>query len=196
MKAIRVHEFGGPEKLKWVEVPDPVCGPGQLRLKIKAVGVNPVETYIRSGLFPVKPSLPYTPGTDAAGVVDAVGPQVTAWKPGDRVYTTGSVSGTYAEFCLCQSAQVRMLPEGISYSEGASLGIPYATAVQALLMKARAEQDEIVLIHGATGGVGIAAVQVSRRLGLRVIGTGGTEEGRQLLLRERVQAVDHGQADY
>src|SRR4051812_20928728 len=101
MKAIRVHEFGPPEVMKLEQVSDPAPGPGQVVVRLHAVGVNPVEGYIRSGTYAVKPPLPYTPGSDAGGVVHAVGDGVTQYKPGDRVYTAGSVTGTYAEMALC-----------------------------------------------------------------------------------------------
>src|SRR5215216_6334814 len=101
MKAIRVHEFGGPEVLKLEEVPDLKPGPEQVLVRVKAVGVNPVDTYIRSGMHAVKPSLPYTPGMDAAGDVEAIGEGVRRVAVGDRVYTGGSLTGTYAEQALC-----------------------------------------------------------------------------------------------
>src|SRR5215813_4535581 len=109
MKAIRVHEFGGPEVLKLEDVPDLQPGPGQVLVQVHAVGVNPVETYIRTGTYATKPTLPYTPGGDGAGVVASVGSGVSSVKPGDRVYTAGSVSGTYAEQTLCNEAQVLAL---------------------------------------------------------------------------------------
>src|SRR4051794_30200134 len=101
MKAIIVREFGAPEVMELVETETPSTGANQVLVKIHAVGVNPVETYMRSGNYPLKPSLPYTPGKDGAGIVEAVGSSVTAWKPADRVYTAGSDSGTYAEYSLC-----------------------------------------------------------------------------------------------
>src|SRR5277367_2993475 len=109
MKAIRVHEFGGPEVLKLEEVADLQPGPGQVVVRVHAVGVNPVEAYVRTGTYAMKPSLPYTPGADAGGVVSAVGEGVTSVKAGDRVYASGSLSGTYAEQALCAEAQVHPL---------------------------------------------------------------------------------------
>src|SRR3989304_6427780 len=118
MKAIRVHEFGPPDVLKVEDVPQPSPKAGQALVKIKAAGVNPVDTYMRAGLF-YKKDLPYTPGTDAAGVVEAVGEGVEDIRPGDRVYTSGSLTGTYAELCLCKAAQLHRLPEKLSFSQGA-----------------------------------------------------------------------------
>src|SRR6266496_6567712 len=110
MKAIRVYEFGGPEVLRLDEVPTPRPGPSEVVVRMHAAGVNPVETYIRAGKYARLPALPYTPGNDGAGVVEQVGSDVSEFKPGDRVYTAGSVSGTYAEFTLCNMELVHPLP--------------------------------------------------------------------------------------
>jgi NADPH2:quinone reductase len=197
MKAIRVHQFGGPEVLRVEEVPDPVAGPGQVLVRARAVGVNPVETYIRSGAYARKPTLPYTPGTDAAGVVEAVGAGVTQVKPGDRVYTSGTLTGAYAEKTLCDAAQVHPLASNISEKQGAAIGIPYATAYRALFQKAQAKAGETVLVHGASGGVGVAAVQLARAAGMTIIGTAGTEQGRRHVAEQGAHhALDHRSADY
>jgi NADPH2:quinone reductase len=181
MKAIKITEFGGPEVLRCCEVPDLAPSEKQLLLKICAIGVNPVETYIRSGAYARLPELPHTPGTDAAGVVEAVGSGVSLFKPGDRVYTSGTITGAYAEHALCVQTQVHLLPGAVSFEQGASLGIPYATAYRALFQRAKARAGERLLVHGGSGGVGIAAVQIACAAGLRVIATAGTEEGRQLI---------------
>ena len=138
MKAIRVHEFGPPEVMILEDVPDPAAGPGQVVVRVRAAGVNPVETYIRSGVYAAKPPLPYTPGGDAAGVVEAAGAGVTRLQRGDRVYTAGSVSGAYAQLALCSADQVYPLPDAISFAQGAGLHVPYATAYRALFERARA----------------------------------------------------------
>ncbi len=119
MKAIRVHEFGDPEVMQVEEVPDPRPGPGQVVVKIRAIGINPVDTYIRSGLYHTKPQLPYTPGNDAAGIIESIGEGVNHVSIGDRVYTAGSISGTYAEQALCDAVKVHTLPEKISFTQGA-----------------------------------------------------------------------------
>ncbi len=197
MKAIRVHEFGGPEVLKLEEVPDLKSGPGQVVVRIKAAGVNPVDTYIRSGTYAHKPELPYTPGTDAGGVIEAVGPGVERVKVGDRVYVAVSATGTYAEQALCSESQVHPLPQRASFAQGAAVYVPYATAYRALFQLARAAAGETVLVHGASGGVGVAAVQLARAAGLTVIGTGGTEKGRQMVREQGAHHVlDHRAADY
>lgn len=184
MKSIRVHQFGEPDVLRLEEVPTPRPGPGEVLVQVHAIGVNPVETYLRSGSNP-NLALPYTPGMDAAGVIEAVGPEVTTLKPGDRVYTSGTLTGAYAEFALCVKARVHQLPAYLTFQQGAAINIPYATAHRALHHRARAQPGETVLIHGASGGVGIAAAQIARAAGLTIIGTAGTDSGRQLV-------ADHG----
>jgi len=197
MKAIRVHEFGGPEVMRLEEVSDPRPGPGQVLVKVHAAGVNPVDSYIRSGTYAVKPPLPYTPGMDAAGVVVEVGPDVKGLKAGDRVYTAGTLSGAYAELALCAASQVRPLPARVNFAQGAGVSIPYATAYRALFRRAQALPGETVLVHGASGGVGIAAVQMARAAGLTVIGTAGTERGRALVADQGAHhVVDHSAPGY
>ncbi|HEY3853110.1 MAG TPA: NADPH:quinone reductase [Verrucomicrobiae bacterium] len=180
MKSIRVHQFGGPEVLQLKNVPDPEPGPGQVLIHVHAIGVNPVETYLRSGANPKLP-LPYTPGTDAAGVVAKVGSGVSNFDPGARIYTSGTVTGAYANMIVCNADDAHSLPEKTSFVEGAALNIPYATAYRALFQRARAIPGETVLTHGATGGVGTAATQLARAAGLRIIGTAGTPKGEQLV---------------
>ena len=196
MRAIRVSQTGEPSVLKWEEVPDPVAGPGQVMVNVKAVGVNPVDTYIRSGKYgPV--ALPYTPGMDAAGEVSAVGEGVKKVKVGDRVYTAGTLTGSYAEKALCRENQVWPLPGNITFSQGAGLYVPYSTAYRALFQKAQARAGEVVLVHGASGGVGIAAVQWGRAAGLKIVGTASTAEGRELVLREGADGCyNHSESDY
>lgn len=197
MRAIRVSEFGGPEVLRLEEVSAPDVGRGQVLVRVSAVGVNPVDTYIRGGAHAVKPKLPYTPGTDAAGVVEATGEGVSRVRVGERVYVAGSLTGTYAELTLCDETQVHPLAERLSFAQGAGVNVPYATAYRALFRRAQAEPGESVLVHGASGGVGIAAVQLARAAGLTVYGTAGTERGRQLILEEGAHhALDHGAPDY
>jgi NADPH:quinone reductase len=196
MKAIRVREFGAPEVLRMEEVPDPRPGRGEILVRIRAVGVNPVDTYIRSGQYAIKPPLPYTPGSDAAGDVEAVGEGVTSFRPGDRVYIYRSLTGAYAAKALCAEAQVHPLPKNVSYAQGAAIGVPYTTAYRALFHKAQARPGETVLVHGASGGVGVAAVQMGRAAGMTIVGTAGTGKGKELVAREGAHhVVDHSAPD-
>jgi len=197
MKAIRVSEYGGPSVLKLEEVPTPQPGPNQVLVRILAVGVNPVDTYLRSNTDNRGPKLPYTPGSDAAGVVEVVGSGVTQVKVGDRVYVGGTSSGAYAELCLSDPGQLHPLPANATFAQGAAMNVPYATAYQALFNRAHGQAGETVLVHGASGGVGIAAVQLARARGLTVIGTAGTERGRKLVLSEGAHHVlDHTAPGY
>lgn len=197
MKAIRVHEFGGPEVLKLEDVDDPVLSAGQVLVRIGAVGVNPVDTYIRTGVHAIKPKLPYTPGLDAAGTIEAVGEGVARFGVGDRVYTAGSLTGTYAELALCEETQVHELPARISFAEGAGVFTPYVTAYRALFQRAQGRPGETVFVHGASGGVGTAALQLANAAGFKVIGTAGTEEGRNHASEQGAHYVlDHHSEDY
>lgn len=197
MKAVRVREFGIPEVMKLEDVPDPEAGPGQVVVGVRAVGVNPMETYIRSGSYHLKPELPYTPGKESAGVVESVGRGVSSVKVGDRVYTSSSLSGTYAERTLCSEDTVHRLPDRVSFEQGAAVDVAYATAYQALFQRARGLPGETVFINGASGGVGIAAVQLARNAGMTVIGTGGTGKGRALVTEQGARHVlDHTAPDY
>ncbi len=197
MKAIRVREFGGPEVMRLEEISDLRAGPGQVVVRVKAAGVNPVDAYIRTGSYARTPSLPYTPGFDAAGVVESVGEGVAGVAAGARVYVGWSLSGTYAEQTLCAESQVHRLPEKVSFAQGAAVHVPYATAYYGLFTRAAAKAGETVLVHGASGGVGVAGVQLARAAGMRVIGTAGTEKGRAMVLEQGAHhAVDHRAPDY
>jgi NADPH:quinone reductase len=197
MKAIRVHEFGGPDVLKMEEVPTPKPGAGEVLVRVHAAGVNPYDTYMRAGTYAVKPPLPYTPGSDAAGVVESVGEGVTKVKPGDRVYTAKTQSGAYAEYALALESQVYRLPDKISFAQGAALWVPYGTAYTALHHHGNAKAGETVLVHGASGGVGSAAVQFARAQGLTVMGTASTDKGREMVKKEGAHFVfNHSKAGY
>ncbi len=183
------------------EVSDVEPGPGEVVVDARAIGVNPVDTYIRAGTYAVLPELPFSPGNDAAGVVRAVGAGVDGVAPGDRVYITGTTDvgsiGAYREQTVSRASQVIALPEGVSFAQGAAIGVPYATAWVALFVKAQAQPAETVLVHGASGGVGTAAVQLAKAAGLTVIGTGGTKEGRALVGEQGADHVlDHSQPGY
>jgi NADPH2:quinone reductase len=166
-----------------------------------AAGVNPVDTYIRSGAPGRQPALPYTPGSDGAGVIEATGPDVTEYRPGDRVYLAGTAqgpyAGTYAERAACELAQVHPLPDRLSFAQGAAINVPYATAYRALFDRAQAMPGEVLLVHGGSGGVGVGAIQLGRAAGLTVFATAGTERGRAMVLEQGAHRVfDHTAADY
>jgi NADPH2:quinone reductase len=197
MKATLVREFGGPEVLKLEEIPTPKPAVGQVLVRIRAAGVNPYDTYMRAGTYAVKPPLPYTPGSDGAGVIEAVGEGVKKVKPGDRVYTAKTLSGAYAEYALALEEQVHPLPAQINFAQGAGIWVPYGTAYYALHHSAEAHASETVLVHGASGGVGSAAVQIARAIGLTVFGTAGTQKGLDLAKREGAHRVfDHTKTGY
>ena len=201
MQAILAREFGGPEVLKLEEVPDPLAGAGQVRVRIHAVGVNPYDTYMRSGAYAIKPDLPYTPGADAAGVIDQVGDGVPGLKAGDRVYvsgtTLGKAHGAYAQFAVCAPEQVHRLPERITFTQGAGLFVPYVTAWRALFGRANTRAGDTVMVHGASGGVGVAATQFAVAAGAIVIGTAGSEEGVAMVKAQGAQhAINHKTAGY
>lgn len=179
------------------EVPGLTPGPAEVLVRLHAVGVNPVDAYIRSGLYRPDLKLPYTPGLDGAGIISAIGSGVKHRQVGQRVYVAWSLSGTYAEEVVCKEFQTHPLPEGISFGQGAAIGVPYGAAYRALFQRARAVAGEAVLVHGASGGVGLAAVQLARAAGLRVIGTAGTDEGLTLVLAQGAHHVlNHRSANY
>jgi NADPH:quinone reductase len=197
MKAIIVREFGAAEVMKLEEISTPAPDENQILVRIKAAGVNPVDTYIRAGTYAQKPNLPYTPGKDGAGIVEKVGANVTKFKIGDRVLTADSGSGTYAEFALFTEKTLIKLPENVSFEQGSGVFVPYATAFRALFQKARGKAGETVLIHGASGGVGIAAIQWAKNAGLSVIGTASSDEGKNLVKEQGADfVVDHSEDNY
>ena len=182
--------------MKFEDLPDPSPGPGQVLIRVRAAGVNPVDAYIRSGTYARKPSLPYVPGADLGGVVESVGTGVTGFSKGARVYAH-AVPGTYAELAVCDEWQVNPSPDRISFQQGAALGVPYATAWRALFIRAHARAGETLLVHGASGGVGAGAVQIARAHGLRVIATAGTPEGITLVRNHGAHHVlNHREPDY
>ncbi len=190
MKAIRVYQFGEPEVMQLEEVPDLQPGTGEVLVRLQAIGVNPVDTYFRSGAI-AGVSLPFTPGFDGAGTVERVGAGVEV-AVGTRVYLAWNLSGSYAETVLCRAEQVQPLPEQVTFAQGAGVFIPYATAYRALFQRAKLIPSETVLVHGATGAVGLAAVQLAKTYGCTIIGTGGTESGRRLMVEQGAQyALDH-----
>ena len=192
MRAIYIHQFGGPEVLRMEEIPSLTVGPGQILIRIKAVGVNPVDTYIREGLYHLPIQFPFTCGFDAAGIIEDLGSDVRGWSIGDRVFMGGSLSGAYAEQALCRADQILSLPDHISFAQGAAVGIPYAAAYRALFAKARLAPGETLLIHGASGGVGCAALQFARKAQAVIFATAGSPAGRELVKNQGAARVfDH-----
>jgi NADPH2:quinone reductase len=202
MRAIVVRAFGGPEVMCLEDVPDPAPGPAHAVVRVRAAGVNPVDVYLHGGAYARKPLLPYTPGFDGAGEIEAIGADLTGFSVGDRVYIAGpgrtiAGAGTYAERALCTADQLHRLPARTTFAQGAALGVPYATAYRALFQRAEARPRETVLVHGATGGVGIAAVELAHAHGLRVIGSGSTDRGRRAAREHGADVVvDHAAPGY
>lgn len=203
MQAIRVHEFGNPPTLSYDEVPDPTPTAGEIVVDVEAIGVNPADTYVAGGAYAIVPELPYTPGMEASGTILKVGEGVTRWSEGDRVFiattVAGKLQGAYAEQVVCNADDVYELPSALTFAQGAALNIAYVTAFRALIDVAQVRPGESVLVHGATGGVGIAAVQIALAHKLDVWATGGSEKGRQLLEQQGVpaaQVLDHHAPDH
>eukprot|EP01100_Stratorugosa_tubuloviscum_P015206 TRINITY_DN8588_c0_g1_i1.p1 TRINITY_DN8588_c0_g1~~TRINITY_DN8588_c0_g1_i1.p1 ORF type:complete len:369 (+),score=210.75 TRINITY_DN8588_c0_g1_i1:104-1108(+) len=196
-KAIRVNEAGPPSVMHIEQQEINSINATQILIQIKAIGVNPVETYIRAGIYGRATQIPYTPGNDAAGIIVKIGTSVQKFKVGDRVYTAGTVNGSYAEFCICEENKVYSLPERVSFEQGAGINIPYATAFRALLHRARARAGESVLVHGGSGGVGQAAIQFAKAYGLIVYATAGTEEGLKFIKEQGAHyTFNHNDSDY
>jgi NADPH:quinone reductase len=191
MKAIRVHQFGEPDVLKLEDVPSPPVGAGQVLVRTRAIGVNPVETYIRAGKYGPK-EFPFTPGNDCAGLIERVGENVKRFKPGDRVYTDKTISGSYAELVLCDCDYVHPLPQRATFQQGAAIGAPGGAAFRGLFQRGRGIAGENVLIHGASGAVGTTAIQLARAAGLFVVATASSEDGRTYAIEQGAHhAVDH-----
>src|SRR2546423_4703929 len=191
MKSILVREFGGPEVLKLEEVPTPKPQAGQVLVRIHAAGVNPYDTYIRNGTSARNPRLPYTPGTDAAGTIEAVANGVSKFKSGARVYTAQTVTGAYAEYALALEDQLHRLPKVISFEQGAGVWVPYGTAYHALHHFAKARASETLLVHGASGGVGTAPPPIARPLGVTVLRPPGYDQGLYLIKRQGPHPAFH-----
>ena len=191
-KAIRVRKFGGPEVLRIEETETADPGPGEILVKLEAAGINPVDTYQREGSRGYSPELPWTPGLDGAGTVASVGKNAGRLKEGDSVYLAGSLTGTYAEYAVCRADRVFPLPAGLDFRDGAALYVNYFTACRALFQRGAVRPGEKVLVHGASGGVGTAALQWLRWKGIEAAATAGTPEGiRQALEQGASEAVNH-----
>ena len=185
-RAVRIHETGGPEVLRLEELPVPEPGPGEIRLRQTAIGLNYIDTYHRSGLYPL-PALPAVLGREAAGVVVAVGPEVSEFRPGDRVAYAMSAGAYAAERNLAAREAVR-LPQTISDRQAAAMMLKGLTAQYLLRRTHRVREGETILVHAAAGGVGLILCQWAKRLGATVIGTVGTDEKAELA---RAHGCDH-----
>jgi NADPH2:quinone reductase len=198
---VLAREFGGPDVLRVEDVPQPEPGPSQVLVEVRAIGVNPFDTYMRTGTYATRPPLPYTPGADAAGIVEAVGIDVRTVRVGMRVYTGGTATaknyGAYAEKIVCELHQVHPLPERVTFAQGAGVNVPYVTAWRALHDRARIQPGETLFIHGASGSVGLAATQIARSWGMTVIGTAGTPEGLEAVKAQGAHhALNHRETGY
>ncbi|KAI1698435.1 zinc-binding dehydrogenase domain-containing protein [Ditylenchus destructor] len=198
MRAAVVRQFGAAENIL-VEsgFPIPTVGDKQILVKVLSAGVNPVDTYIRSGTYAALPSLPYTPGREGAGIISKIGTNVKKLKVGDRVWFNQPITGSTAQFALTLSELTYPLSERLSFSQAATLGIAYMTAYKALFDKAGAQAGQSVLIHGISGGVGLAASQLAKAHGLLVAGTASTQQGSELARQNGAQEVfNHRHEDY
>ncbi|MEH3144318.1 MAG: quinone oxidoreductase [Methylobacterium frigidaeris] len=185
-KAIRVHEYGGPEVMVYEDVETRAPGPGQIRVRQTAIGVNFIDIYFRSGLYKV-PELPFTPGKEGAGEVAAVGEGVTLFRPGDRV-AYGSASGTYAEEVVIDAKEVVAVPEGVADETAAAMMLKGLTAQYLLRRTYAVQPGDTILFHAAAGGVGLIATQWAKHLGATVIGTVGSADKAELA---RQHGCDH-----
>jgi NADPH2:quinone reductase len=177
MRAIRVHEFGGPEAMKLDTVDDPRPGPGEALVRLDAAGMNFIDVYFRKGLY--KTALPFTPGSEGGGTVVALGEGVTAPRIGDRVAST-SFAGSYAELALARADRLVALPEGVSTRQGAAAMLQGMTAHYLTTSTYALKAGDRCLVHAAAGGVGLLLTQMARRIGATVIGTVGSEEKAEL----------------
>jgi NADPH2:quinone reductase len=196
MYAIRVHDFGGPDALEWAEVDDPTPGPGEVLVEVLAAGVNPVDTYIRSGTYSLRPELPYTPGLEGCGVVRGLGAGVDGWEAGQRVIFERPRTGAYAELAAVDADRLLPAPEGLDDAQCAGFWVAYATAYRAIVQIGRARAGEAMFVHGASGNVGLAALELGRAIGLQTYGTSSTPEGRALIAARGALPFDHSAPGY
>lgn len=173
MKAVRVHAVGGPDVLRYEDVPVPTPGPGQAQVKLEAIGLNYLDCYFRAGLY--KNPLPFIPGSEGAGTVAAVGPNVTEVKVGDRVAYAPAI-GAYAEYAVVAAERLLKLPEGIEARTGAAVALQGMTAHYLACSLYPLKSGDTALVHAAAGGVGLLLVQVAKMRGARVFGTVSTKD--------------------
>jgi len=196
-KAVRVPK-AGPSSIMNVETLPALSFPdkGQILVQVHCIGINPVETYIRSGNYATIPSYPYTPGGCCSGIVVSVGKDVTKFKTGDRIYSARTISGAYAENALIDESYAWHLPNSISFAEGAALGVPFHTAYRSIFSKAKLKSTQSILIHGASGGVGIACLQMAKSIGCQLIlGSAGSSIGIDAITPFCDHVISHGDID-
>ncbi len=206
MKAVRCNEWGGPDDLVIEDVAPPAPGPGEVRIAVHAAGANFADTLYIAGKYQVRPPRPFTPGGEAAGEVIEVGEGVNRVRPGDRVAACRPW-GAFAEEMVAPEDTVFPLPDGVDYVTAAAVPVVYGTDIHALADRARLAEGETLLVHGAAGGIGLAAVDLGRRMGARVIGTVGSDDKADVVreygaahvinyrgesIRERVKALTDG----
>lgn len=195
MRSIYITRLGGPEALELRESPDPQPGPGQVRVRVRAAGINFADIMMRMGLYPGAPALPFVPGYEAAGVVDALGGGVSGVKEGDRVVAPTNFGG-YADTLLADAGEIFPIPEGKSFEEAAALAVNYLTAYEALIEQGHLQEGRRVLIHGAAGGVGIAATQVAKIFNAEIFGTASASK-HEAMRREGVHhTIDYRTEDF
>ena len=196
MRAIVVDRWMEPAELTVSEVPAPVVGPGQLGVDVRAAGCNFFDILIVQGRYQVKPPFPFVPGGEIAGVVREVGAGVTGFAPGDRVLAAVPMGG-YAEHIAIPAALAHRMPEGMGFDEGAALPIVYPTSYAGLVYRAGLQPGETLLVHAAAGGVGLAAVQIGKALGARVIATAGGPEKLHVALDAGADiGIDYNEEDF
>ncbi|AEF56517.1 NADPH:quinone reductase [Marinomonas posidonica] len=197
MKAMQIQEYGPASALALTEAQQPTLAADQILVKVGAAGVNPVDTYIRSGTNNYTANFPHTPGSDGAGIISAVGNEVTEFTVGQRVYFSRNLSGSSAEYCVCATTHTYPLADALSFEEGACVGIPYTTAHRALFGRANGKTGDKVLVHGATGAVGLATVQLALSAGMEVVASAGSQAGVDLLRAQGVETVImHNETDH
>lgn len=177
MRAIRIYATGGPEVMQYEELGEPEPGPGQVRVKVAATGLNYIDTYHRSGLYPM--ALPLTPGGEFAGTIDALGPEVTGWAVGERVVTASGIGG-YAEMALAPTAKLVRVPEGVELEQAAAVMLQGMTAHYLAYSTYPLKAGERCVIHAAAGGLGLLLVQLAKQLGAQVFGTVSSEAKAEL----------------
>lgn len=196
VKTIRINQFGTSENLVVEQAELHTPAENEVLINLYAAGVNPSDVYTSTGTYAIKPNLPYTPGLDGAGIVEKIGEHVTNVKVGDRVFIASlpnaKATGTLAQQIVCEGRFVHPIPQHISFEQGAALGVPALTAYRAVVGRANVQSGQTVFIHGASGAVGLQAVQIAKALGAKVIGTASRDSGKQLVKEAGADVVlDH-----